>query len=317
MVWDSSFKNMLKQLLGKAGISVITETEVATSNQRIDFVIPNNDQTINSPFRHAKKLIIGEFKSENDKLFNGDLLMLLSKAFSYIAPTHGYGNKKSELEKINVSDVSCILFLGGKKSVKSLSFLGLNINEIEKGVYECSGTLLHLLIIEIDNIQLSREYEALKIFATEKIREKTLKAAIRSDNIFINSVAYFLYKEELMSLAEAEGKPISSESLSIRSAVETIGLSRVLEEVGLSKVIEKVGLSKVIEEVGLSKVFEEVGLSKVIEEVGLSKVIEEVGLSKVFEEVGLSKVIEEVGLENLVNSLSEGDKHTLRKLLDS
>ncbi|MDH5404821.1 MAG: hypothetical protein OEZ01_14085 [Candidatus Heimdallarchaeota archaeon] len=57
--------------------------------------------------------------------------------------------------------------------------------------------------------------------------------AIRSDNTFIKSVAYFLYKEELIALAEVERKPNSPVSLSIKSAVQSIGLANVIEEVGL------------------------------------------------------------------------------------
>ncbi|MDH5647357.1 MAG: hypothetical protein OEZ01_15210, partial [Candidatus Heimdallarchaeota archaeon] len=127
-------------------------------------------------------------------------------------------------------------------------------------IFVFKGGFIQVLIIEIDNVELSRNFSGLKIFANEQIRKKTMTEAIRSDNIFIKSIAYFLYKEELIALSEAEGKSISPTSLSIKSAVETIGLSKVIEEVGLTKVMEEVGLNKVIEEVGLNKVIEEVGI---------------------------------------------------------
>ncbi len=276
---------MLKQLLAVFGISVITETDIPTSNQRIDFVITNNDKA-GSLFNYAKKLIIGEFKSENDKLHIGDLLMLISKAFNYIALTYGYGGKKSELDSIELSNASVILFLGGKKKASKFSTLDLEMKELEKGVYEIINGLIHVIIVEIDYVELSDQFIPLKIFANEQIRKKTMAEAIENDNIFIKSVAYFLYKEELLALAKAKGKSITPVSLSIRSAVQTIGLSKVIEEVGLSKVIEEVGLSKVIDEVGLSKVIEEVGLSKVIEEVSMEE------LFSILSQEQLDKLIE-------------------------
>ncbi len=116
-----------------------------------------------------------------------------------------------------------------------------------------------MLILEIDNISLSKEYSALKLFASKKIREKTLKEAIHSDNTFINTFALTLYTKEFISLAEAEGKPVSSISLDIKAAVEAIGLSRVLEEVGLSRVLEEIGMEE------LSRHLSDEQLAKLIE----------------------------------------------------
>jgi len=67
------------------------------------------------------------------------------------------------------------------------------------------------------------------------------------DETFITSHPYFLYKDEVIEVAQ--NIEVDPRSLSIRSAVESIGISRVIEEVGFKRVIEEVGLQRVMEEV--------------------------------------------------------------------
>ena len=114
--------------------------------------------------------------------------MLISKTFNYIALSHGYGSKKSEIETVDLTDVSAILFLGGKKKASKLSSLNLEMVELDKGVYEVKGGFIQILIIEIDHVNLSINFDGLKIFANEQIRKKTMTEAIQNDNIFIKSL---------------------------------------------------------------------------------------------------------------------------------
>jgi len=77
------------------------------------------------------------------------------------------------------------------------------------------------------------------------------------EETFITSFAYFLYRDEVIDVANTEQIDLDKQSMCIRSAVESLGIKRVIDEVGLSKVIDEVGLSKVIDEVGIQKVFSE------------------------------------------------------------
>ncbi|RMG29223.1 MAG: hypothetical protein D6732_17830 [Methanobacteriota archaeon] len=96
------------------------------------------------------------------------------------------------------------------------------------------------------------------------MRRPLIADALRKKETFITSYSYFLYKDEVMEVAQAENIEIDPKSLSIRSAVESIGISRVIEEVGLQRVIEEVGFKRVIEEMGLQRVIEEFGIKDLV-----------------------------------------------------
>ncbi len=73
------------------------------------------------------------------------------------------------------------------------------------------------------------------IFARKSIRREIIRRARTDGGRFI--VAYFLYKEEVIEVAE--NVDIDPISLSIKSAVESIGLARVINEIGIEKLFEK------------------------------------------------------------------------------
>ncbi|RMG23046.1 MAG: hypothetical protein D6732_25090 [Methanobacteriota archaeon] len=100
-------------------------------------------------------------------------------------------------------------------------------------------------------IVYDKSNQFLRLFASKEVRRPLIADALRKKETFITSYSYFLYKDEVMEVAQAENIEIDPKSLSIRSAVESIGISRVIEEVGLQRVIEEVGLQRVIEEVGI------------------------------------------------------------------
>jgi hypothetical protein len=283
MAWDASFKNLLKHFLTSSTTEVITETEVPTVNLRIDFIIKRQEPLI-PPFHVSNSpLIIGEFKSERDR-FN------ISELFKSIAKTYLFATSNP------INDISLFYLIGSTSTIPKEIQKRYDIENIRPGIYRLQHDV-EIYLVLLNEMSFTKENNFLGLFAGGQNRYKTIKEALSLKQNFLVSIAYFLYKEEVQQVSKAENIEIDPISLSIKSAVESIGLSKVIEEVGFSRVIE------------------EIGLAKVIEEVGLSKVIEEVGLSKVIEEVGLSKVIEEVGLEQLVESLSEKDKLKLKELL--
>ncbi len=264
MAWDPVFKNTLQQILGRVGIQTYTETEIPRANQRIDFIVLNNNKDSITPFKYSKMIIIGEFKSEADKLQQGDLFMLISKALALISTTYGYGNVESKLQAIDMENTTCLLVLGGNKSADKFNMVKLS--EIVPGLYELPNNFINIQIIELDRYELEDKFAAIKIFAGSKIRKEIMKKALINDDKFIISISYFLYGTELNELASEVGTELSPESISIRAAVNAIGINKVVDEVGLKKVIDKVGLKKVIDEVGLKRVIDEVGLKRVIDE---------------------------------------------------
>ncbi len=299
MAFDSSFKNILKRLFAGLGVTVITESEVPVANQRIDFLIPNNPRLKGTPFFHARELVIGEFKSERDRLFPGDLLMLISKAYSHLAVSYGYAGKRSELPKSALNQVSCVLILGGNKSIETLSPLGLDFQELEAGVHEYQG-LLHLLVIELDKIREMGDMDLLLLFASKQRRRQVIQDALTQNDRFISSVSYLLYKKEWQEMST------DPESISIKEAVEFLGVARVINEVGLERVIQEVGINRVVDAVGLEKVVEAVGLEKVVDAVGLEKVVDAVGLEKLVKSIDPKKISPEVkqALQDLLNKIN-------------
>jgi len=78
------------------------------------------------------------------------------------------GVKKSEIDSIPLDGVSAILFLGGKKKASKLSSLNMEMSELDKGIFVFKGGFIQVLIIEIDNVELSRNFSGLKIFNLNK-----------------------------------------------------------------------------------------------------------------------------------------------------
>ncbi len=263
MAWDPAFKNTLQQVLGKFGIKTCTETEIPRANQRIDFIVLNNNKDSITPFKYSKMTIIGEFKSEADKLQQGDLYMLVSKALALISTTYGYGNVKSELQPIDIEDTTCLLILGGNKSAKKFSMVELV--EITSGLYELPNNFINIQIIELDNYELEDKFAAIKIFAGSKIRKEIMKKALLNGDKFIISISYFLYGKELNELASEVETELSPESISIRAAVDAIGLKRVVDEIGLKRVVDEIGLKRVVDEIGLKRVVDEFGMDAIIQ----------------------------------------------------
>ncbi len=257
------------------GLSIITETDTPTANQRIDFVIPNNSKLQKTPFQYAKKLVIGEFKSERDKFSKGDLLMLYSKALSYISGIHGYGGKSNKEKAPLLNEVSCVLILGTKRSVKVLNSLQIKFKKLEQGVYE-ANIPLHLVIIELSSVKDMGKLNSLLLFGGKKQRKIVMEKAIRENDRFIIPMSYMLFNKEWLKLA----KSINPESISIKEAVNILGINRVITELGLDRVIQEVGLDKVIQEIGLDKVIQEVGLDSFLEILASNNLIEDLDPDK-------------------------------------
>ncbi len=271
MAWDSSFKNLLKRYL--TGATVITEMEVPQANLRLDFLV-RHDNVLQYPFNNTKEHLAGEFKSVRDRFNVHELHKSIAKAYLYSS------NEKVDIEKIT------LVFVLSKSIPKRIEEL-YTISEIQKGIYRVVHNL-DIQLILLNKIDYDESNSYLGIFARRAVRWRAIKRALIERERFIISVAYFLYKEEVIEVAHAENIDVDPISLSIRSAVESIGITRVVDEVGLDRVLE---------------------------EVGLDRVIKEIGLDKVIKEISLDKVIKEIGLENLVDKLSEENRERLLKVL--
>ena len=95
------------------------------------------------------------------------------------------------------------------------------------------------------------------------IPREIIKRALTEGGRFIIFLAYFLYKEEVIEMVEnIDVDPIS---LSIKSAVESIGLDRVINEVGIERVIAKIEFESFIELVGIDTFIQEGGFERLFE----------------------------------------------------
>ncbi|RMG25365.1 MAG: hypothetical protein D6732_22470 [Methanobacteriota archaeon] len=286
MAWDASLKNFLKMYLDA---DITTEFDVPTANLRLDFLM-RNAENLPLPFSYAHPTILGEFKSERDKFRTEDFYRGLAKAYLHFSTMDHEKN------------ITLLFLLGGGVRPPP----ELLEKKVAEGIWEISARI-HVLLVELDLIVYDKSNQFLRLFASKEVRRPLIVEALREKETFITSYSYFLYKDEVMEVAQAENIEVDPRSLSIRSAVESIGVSRVIEEIGLDRVIEEIGLDRVIEEIGLDRVIEEIGLDRVIEEIGLHQVIEE---------IGLDRVIKEVGIEDLVQILTPEQKEQLRKLLN-
>ncbi len=223
MVWDASFKNFLKRFI-EADIS--TEIDVPTANLRLDFLIKKKGK-LPFPFSYTKGTILGEFKSERDKFSIDDIYKGLAKAYLHI------GSSKSE----NVTDVT-LMFIIGEKPLPSKLPVYFDLNPIEKGVTVLQHQV-HTIVVELDKIEYDEENMFLGIFASKPIRKRIIAKALQERESFIISYSYFLYKDEVVEVAKAENIEVDPRALSIRSAVESIGIDRIIEEFGIEKTLSQ------------------------------------------------------------------------------
>ncbi|RMG25069.1 MAG: hypothetical protein D6732_22755 [Methanobacteriota archaeon] len=253
MAWDLSFKNILKLKLGEKGIKVDVGVELSVSNQQIDFMIQDL-KTKPFPFQRAKLFLIGEFKSNRDKVSAGNFNDLAGKFFTYISTTHGYGKKSKVNLKLNHHHGSCVMILGGKLNIPKIIRQEFNLKEREPGIYEGDGkNLPHFLVLKIDDLTKNEDTYWLGLFGSQKSIEQTFERSIQNDDSFINSIGYFLYGEKLLTIANKLDRPIDPMSLNIKAAVETIGIKRVAEEIGIKQIINEIGWNAFFDVLQLEK----------------------------------------------------------------
>ena len=239
MAWDSSFKNILRKYL--VGGTVITEMEVPQANLRLDFLIEHTGR-LQYPFNWGRKHLLGEFKSERDRFNVHELHRSIAKAYLYSAS-----------ERVDIREIS-LCFVVSRSIPKSLTDI-YGITELQQGIYKVEHDL-DLQIILLNEIDYDSGNSYLGIFARKSIRREIIKRALTEGERFIISIAYFLYKEEVIEVTEAENIDVDPISLSIKSAVESIGLDRVINEIGIERVINEIGIERVINEIGIEKLFE-------------------------------------------------------------
>ncbi len=246
MAWDASFKNFLKRFIDA---DIATEIDVPTANLRLDFQIKNTGK-LPSPFSFAKQTILGEFKSERDSFAVNDIYKGLAKTYLHIATS-------------DMENAVTLLFVIGGKNIPPQVTDRFQLTQLKPGIALIQHHI-HTIIVELDHMEYDDRNMFLGIFAAKPIRKQVIAKALREKESFITSYSYFLYKDEVVEVAEAENIEIDPRALSIRAAVESIGLARVIEEVGLARVIEEVGLARVIEEVGPAKIVEEIGIEALV-----------------------------------------------------
>jgi hypothetical protein len=252
MAWDSTFKNTLKKYLGGKVVEIITETDVPTANLRIDFII-RKSQALNYPFNHAKDIIIGEFKSERDKVKLQTITDIFTKCYSYLSV------QLDQNSGVHESNICAFLIIGGRRSIPEVISKNYEFEAKGQGIYVLNYPI-SVVIVLLDQLRYDKTNLFLGMYSGKKIREKILKQALLENEGFIISTSYFLYKDELIEVAKASNFELDQFSINIRSAVETLGIKRVINEVGLKQVIDEIGLKQVIDEIGLKQVIDEVGI---------------------------------------------------------
>ncbi len=256
MAWDASFKNFLKTYLHA---NIVTELDVPTANLRLDFLIENS-QKLPIPFSYGRKTILGEFKSERDRFTMDDFYRGLAKAYLHL---HSLGYKQ-------MTNMTLMFILGGGKTIPPQ--LMTDAEKIAGGIWLIPDRM-HVMVVELDHLQYDETNQFLRLFGSKPVRRPVISYALRNRETFITSYSYFLYKDEVMEVAEAEKIEVDPRSLSIRAAVESIGFDRVLEEMGIERAIDEIGIDRVIEHLGMELVIEKIGAAKLIDLMGIERLL--------------------------------------------
>ena len=149
MAWDMSFKKLLAYYLRPLGVNVLPGVELPLTGQRIDFVLKNNSSDKPTPFRHAREVVVGEFKSNRDRLAKHSYYAGLGMFFTFLAASNGYLRKslRVPLKDLRVKDVSFVLVLGGGARPAKTFVEEFGLEEVEPGVLR--ATKLGLIDFEV------------------------------------------------------------------------------------------------------------------------------------------------------------------------
>ncbi len=293
---DHFFKYALKLLL--RDVEIITESDVPSSNLRIDFLLlKEKNQLLASPltFLAPYSVVVGEYKSFKDRLKSEALVSLAVKGLLLLdtvlkgknleelvekknGEKKGHNFKKSQKVKSRfgkqLSDYALLLFLGGNNRLDKNIFSSLHTNpekieslkRIAEGIYVVQSNCflsMDFFIVSLKELPINKNTRVLKFFATPEDRFLILEQGIADGDELIYVLGLYYNKELVIELSKSLFEEVYPSSEAIKEATEFLGIERVVEAVGLEKVIDAVGIEKVIEAVGLEKVIDAVGIEKV------------------------------------------------------
>ncbi len=182
-----------------------------------------------------------EYKSPADNTLN------TSKLVTYVV-TEAYAKDiwLSEIKKeISGTAIVAELSKAQKKKLEKD-----NAVEIYPGVYQIDLHLFKVYVINIDEIPHTPEWAELLLGGNEQAILDLIYMIFRNNMHDFLSITFVLFNDEVMKVSQELGVVVDKTSISIKKAIEYLGLKRVIDEVGLKQVIDEVGIGRILLEIG-------------------------------------------------------------------
>ena len=262
--YDASFKNQLKRTLEAMGLLVIIETDVPVANLRTDFVLYEYQREY-FLFGSARKYVVGEFKSGDDKFTAGVLRSVSAKALLYFSGNYLRKRKSSKITEIPMSQVSATVVLGGNHKLHDIDLAEFKVTKLKQGQYLVQTDFIsHVIVTELSEINYAKEDLFFRIYADSEKQKEFIKDALQDENIYNLEAAVFLVGEELMEQLESvltEEKFFEFLNLAIQRNKDF--MKKFLPVYGIEKVVQALGIEKVVQALGIEKVVQALGIEKI------------------------------------------------------
>ena len=308
MKYDNMFKETLLAWMTEFNARCDLNSEVGSANRSVDAVVELNERLkLVLPFKHCEEICIIEFKSEVDKFTEKDIYALFSKGALYIEARV----LKTE-HRIAFKNCTLLFMLGGNKRISTLEQSEFIFHQLGQGIHKCTNIgIWNFLVVELDLLEYTNENVFFSVFATEPIRKRVVKQALlnRDNDKLLYTIVYFLYRKEVIEMAEQLGEKFDTLSAFLRSRVEDHGgLKTLFLEYTTKEIIKIMGTKEAINAIGTKKAINAIGTKKAINAIGTKKAINAMGTKKAINAIGANEILKNLDLEVIKNYLKKIQK---------
>ena len=278
MKYDNMFKETLLAWMTEFNARCDLNSEVGSANRSVDAVVELNERLkLVLPFKYCEEICIIEFKSEFDKFTEKDMYALFSKGALYIE-----ARVLKTKHRIAFKNSTLLFMLGGNKRISTLENSEFTFHQLGQGIHKCTNIgIWNFLVVELDLLEYTNENVFFSVFATEPIRKRVIKRAIlnRGNDKLLYTIVYFLYRNEVIEMAEQLGEKFDTLSAFLRSRVESHGgLKTLFLEYTDQEILNVMGMKEAINAMGMKEVINAMGTNEVINAMDTNEILKKLDL---------------------------------------
>ncbi|MBI3272509.1 MAG: hypothetical protein HYZ53_26195 [Planctomycetes bacterium] len=248
--WDDLQEKWLERRLAPAARRFESKVTVAGGNLELDAVAekPRGDAFLDFLTRWS----VFENKAPKTAFGLADLYLLGARTLLFA--------ERRELGLSELADLTQVVLCShATKEVRR----EVGRQELHPGVLE-GRFVARLVLVEANRVPVSEESLGFLLYwASGKRLREAIEATVDGERREYYSMLWFMRKDEFREVLAMKGKTLDETTLSVREAVEELGIERVVDAVGLERVVAAVGLERVVDAVGLEQIGDSVGVERI------------------------------------------------------